>query len=382
MLNIFRNSKNYGKVWYVSLALACLSICLFSSYILAEDTHNKARQEQLKKDFEMMKAKASTLSLTIFPVILAERPFKNIAEVAALMFEKANVKTIEVIDEAFLPTEEDIWEISDSFGEFVRGQSLKTDYALFGEYVGTKDRGILQVRSIIVDGDGNPVWVERQTAEDKLFKKIKPKDPMSGTLLLVESIRTSLGLPDPERKDAPKGKWFAHWNKASDLPAEEEIKAMDKRLEVMSKEFDNFKNAKVQVYPVFHHNKWDREAAVSLAGILNAEDVFIAEATAPDIAFEIKGSSNEAKMLWDLARQFREYLKENKVEADAALIGQYFLDEKKAHAVHFVLCDQEGEWIIVDLQNDHHEDFQKINPKTTSDCDLLLLKRLENYLKR
>lgn len=382
MLNIFRNSKNYGKVWYASLALACLSICLFSSNILAEDTHNKARQEQLKKDFEMMKANATTVSVTIFPIILAERPFKNIAEVAALMFEKANVKTIEVLDEAFLPTEEDIWEISDSFGEFVRRQSLKTDYALFGEYVGTRDTGIQEVRSIIVDGDGNPVWVDRQTAEDKLFKKIKPKDPMSCTLLLVERIRTSLGLPDPERKDAPKGKWFAHWNKASDLPAEKEIKAMDKRLEAMSKKFDHFKNAKVQVYPVFHHNKWDKEAAVSLAGILNEKNIFMAEAIAADIAIEIKGSSNEAKMLWDLARQFSDYLKENKVEADAALISQYFMGEKEAHAVHFVLCDQEGEWIVVDLQNDHHEDFQKINPKTTSDCDLLLLKRLESYLKR
>lgn len=87
-------------------------------------------------------------------------------------------------------------------------------------------------------------------------------------------------------------------------------------------------------------------------------------------------------MLWDLARQFQDHLKKNKVEADAALISQYFVGKRGVGGVHFVLCDQEGEWIIVDLQNDHHEDFQEIDPKTASDCNLLVLKRLEGYFEK
>jgi hypothetical protein len=382
MLSIFKNSKNYRKVFHAFLGLSFLIICLFSSNIVAEDTQGEARQELLSKDFEMMKANASKMSLTIFPIILAERPFKNVAEVAALMFEKANVKEIEVPDEAFLPTGKDIWEISDSFGEFVHAQSLKTDYALFGEYVGTRETGVQEVRSIIVDREGNPVWVDRQTPEDKLFKKIKPQDPMNCTVLLVERVRSSLGLPDPDRKDAPEGKWAAHWKKDSDLPAEKEFKAMDERLKLMSKKYDNFKNAKVLVYPVHHHDKWNQETAVRLAEVFNEKDIFMAEAAPAEIRFEIKGSSNEQKILWDLAMQFRNYLKKNKVEADAALIGQYFIGEKGVGAVHFVLCDQEGEWVIVDFQNDHHKDFQELDPKTASDCDRLVVKRLEDYLKK
>ena len=36
--------------------------------------------------------------------------------------------------------------------------------------------------------------------------------------------------------------------------------------------------------------------------------------------------------------------------------------------------------VIVDFQNNHHEDFQRINPKTLADCDRLVLERLEKHL--
>ena len=52
-----------------------------------------------------------------------------------------------------------------------------------------------------------------------------------------------------------------------------------------------------------------------------------------------------------------------------------------AWAVHFVVCDREGEWVIVDFQNDHHGDFQSIDPKTPDDCGRLVAKRLQGYLR-
>jgi hypothetical protein len=49
--------------------------------------------------------------------------------------------------------------------------------------------------------------------------------------------------------------------------------------------------------------------------------------------------------------------------------------------VHFVVCDRAGEWVIADLQNNHHEDFQRIDPKVLEDCDRLVLERLRAQLR-
>jgi hypothetical protein len=37
--------------------------------------------------------------------------------------------------------------------------------------------------------------------------------------------------------------------------------------------------------------------------------------------------------------------------------------------------------VIVDYQNDHHDDFNAIKPKSAEDGDRLVLKRLEGYCK-
>jgi hypothetical protein len=48
--------------------------------------------------------------------------------------------------------------------------------------------------------------------------------------------------------------------------------------------------------------------------------------------------------------------------------------------VHLIVCDQKGDWVIVDFQNSHHKDFQAINPKSIEDCQRLAVKRLASYL--
>lgn len=49
-------------------------------------------------------------------------------------------------------------------------------------------------------------------------------------------------------------------------------------------------------------------------------------------------------------------------------------------AVHFVLCDSKGEWVITDPQNSHQADFQRVAPKTVEDCDRLVVERLKALL--
>jgi hypothetical protein len=44
------------------------------------------------------------------------------------------------------------------------------------------------------------------------------------------------------------------------------------------------------------------------------------------------------------------------------------------------VCDSKGEWVIVDMQNSHHPDYQRIKPISKEDCSKLLFKRLGTYL--
>jgi hypothetical protein len=49
--------------------------------------------------------------------------------------------------------------------------------------------------------------------------------------------------------------------------------------------------------------------------------------------------------------------------------------------VHFVVCEGSGAWVLVDLQNSHHDDFQAIRPRSVADCDQLVVARLTGYLR-
>ena len=133
----------------------------------------------MESRFALMKNRAPEISITVFPIIMSEKPYKNVAEVVALMLEKADVNNIDVPDEAFSPAaDSNIWQICSSFEAFVREKAIDTDYALFGQYVGTPQSGVKEVRCIIVEKSGNRVWVDRQTPDDDDFKRIKPNNPM------------------------------------------------------------------------------------------------------------------------------------------------------------------------------------------------------------
>ena len=89
------------------------------------------------------------------------------------------------------------------------------------------------------------------------------------------------------------------------------------------------------------------------------------------------------KTLWDLAREFRDYVRAHPPAADYALYADYVFNPQNAEQgfVHFVVCDRKGEWVIVDMQNSHQPDYQSIGIISRERCDQLLVKRLEGYLK-
>ncbi len=155
---------------------------------------------------------------------------------------------------------------------------------------------------------------------------------------------------------------------------------MEKRLAVMKKAG---RGAQVAVFPVrLSDDAGGKEDAAHLAGLLSKIKLCEAIAVDSPLRVKIQPARNEQKLLWDLARAFQDQVKQNPPEADYALLADYMFPRAgRAWAVHFVICDRDGEWVIVDFQNDHHGDFQSIDPKTFDDCGRLVAKRLEGYLR-
>lgn len=92
---------------------------------------------------------------------------------------------------------------------------------------------------------------------------------------------------------------------------------------------------------------------------------------------------NEMNMLLGMAREFSEYVKQNPPDADYALYADFLFtpDHWERGMVHFVLCDRRGEWVLVDMQNSDHPDYQSVKPASKEGCEKLLLKRLESWLR-
>jgi len=65
------------------------------------------------------------------------------------------------------------------------------------------------------------------------------------------------------------------------------------------------------------------------------------------------------------------------------MLAEYFVNPAggPVGAVHFVVCEKSGDWVLVDFQNNTHEDFQRIAPKSIEDCDRLAIERLAKRLK-
>ena len=143
-------------------------------------------------------------------------------------------------------------------------------------------------------------------------------------------------------------------------------------------------HATLRVVPVAARGGAPHEIAARVAEAVAATRMFAA-ATAPTDLPVIRlprGGMNEAKMLWDFARAVQAYLKENPGDADYALAVDYGFNPNKWEQgyAHFVLCDRQGEWVVVDMQNSHHKDYKAIKPTSALDCERLIVQRLVSHL--
>jgi membrane-associated protease RseP (regulator of RpoE activity) len=98
--------------------------------------------------------------------------------------------------------------------------------------------------------------------------------------------------------------------------------------------------------------------------------------------FELDMSGDATRMLWDLARKFRSYAMELNLDADYLLYTHHYFyqtsgGDDAVGLVLYVLCDSDAEWVVAEWQSDQSTDFMAVSPKTVSDCDRLVAKRLE-----
>ena len=141
----------------------------------------------------------------------------------------------------------------------------------------------------------------------------------------------------------------------------------------------------ISVYPIHLWQGWDHGQAEKLADGLKAKGLFDARVVAETPTWNVKGDPNEQKVLWDAAKSFREYLRTAPSQTDYSLLVDCGLPpssqgERMAGHVHVVLCTADGDWVLVDFQNSHHDDFSEFAPKTVQQCIRLAQRRLEKRL--
>jgi len=298
------------------------------------------------------------------------------------MLEEKGYDMFEVTDSDFqFPTDKTAREKrAAAFGKFVRELDLKTDYALGIEFT-INEKGWQEVYLVIVDANGDIVWEDRQGPGDRAFDEDYAGSELGRLELTCSRLMPAMGLDKlPKKELAEDKKKVLREMRAKEPPNKSEFAAMDERLKIMKKTGGS---ARVLVYPArVGGDHTDQTCATHLSELLNEAKLCQSTTAKTGPLLEGAGWPNEMQVLWLLARTAREYTQQNPVNSDYVLFADYwFAPDGRVWAVHFVVCDRAGDWVIVDLQNTHQEDFQRIDPKTLADCDRLVRERLKTHLR-
>ncbi len=335
-----------------------------------------------QKRLDLMKSKGAEASLTILPVRLGGKPFDRVTEVVGLLLEMQGLKNIELGKTALEPAPKtDLQGLAASVGEFVKGQAIPTEYVLYAEINGTRETGITELRAVVADKAGRVVWTDRQTPEDEAFRALKPREPMTCCLLLVQRLGPQLGLNEETRRAAKPGKMAAIMDQRSGMPPASERAPLPERQKQWKQ---SRQEATLMVFPARVRGAADTASATDLAKMIQGAGLCKAVPAQQSVLLKpSQPDPNEMKVLWDLAREFRDHLRKNPPDADYVLYADYAFNPQRWEqgCVHFVVCDRNGEWVIVDMQNSHHPDYRSIKPTSREGCDEILLKRLEGYLR-
>ncbi len=332
---------------------------------------------------------AAEKSVTVFPIQItpSEGPGAEFQErlgvVVGVFLEKAGVEQVEASGRTFTPpAAENLEGIAKAFAAHAAAGPLDTGHALYGEILHT-DRKVRAIRTILVDKQGGVVLAAEDTPET--FARVSdtpPKDPMSCCVFVARKVQKHWGLADPLRPDAPQGKLVERLKREAGAPSDEELAAARRRQEAMRAELAK---VKLTVYPVRIGTAVDKECAAEIARMINEQGLCTCQAAEDGPALNVQGHFDQQKVLWDTARAFRNYLRNNPPATEYAMYADFGMSagppgQAEVQGVHWILCNRAGDWVVVDYQNSHHADFQRIGPKSREDCTRLVVRRLETRL--
>jgi len=330
---------------------------------------------------------ATRPSLTIYPVHMAGEDRRDVAAVVAVMLERGGMTEIEIADAAFTTDPATAFETQAAeFAAFAAGQHLETEYALYGAILGSPQRGVDEIRGVLVDRDGHVAWSDRQTRSDAAMRHARPNDPMSSTVFLVDRLRGPLDLLDTPPADAAEGRWARAARAESLVPGEAELAAIERRQASLR---DAASGATVVVYPAWFGDGWSTEAAELLARRLNSGGTFAASVAGEPLPVRFERGRNEMRMLWAGARSIQDLVRANPPGVDYVLVADFVMPGAgssgggggEAVAVHTYLLESDGDWVIVDHQNDRHRDFEAVHPDSVRGCCDVVARRIDGVMR-
>jgi hypothetical protein len=368
------------------------TICLIATVsvlwaaLLPAQAPSEADSAQAERLAELKKSDPNNVSLALLPVqIWFKHPMitsRMVADVLGLVAESYGMNNLDALDAEFVPPTDAAWEqVPVLLAEFLKKNPPKSEYILYAQYLGTPDSGPTEVRFVVTDSAGNLVLTDRQTPQDEDFKQTAAADPdpMGCSALVAERLFSRLGWK--KGKAEPHGKFAQKWAQMSGMPGDEELSAMKQRIEKLKA---SVKITQIAIYATCIGDGHSAESASGLVSLVAQRLGCKTTTVDKSVTIRHQPTGNEQKLLWDLAREFRDYLRANPPDSNYAMLAEYFINPaggQMAGAVHFVVCENSGDWVIVDFQNNQHEDFQRISPKSIEDCDRLAVERLAKRLR-
>ncbi len=328
-------------------------------------------------------------TVVVYPVVLGEpgQPVAEddpremgvrIAEVIGLMIEEMGmVPSISEEDPRIITTEGELAQMEEKIRAFADGEERESDYALFARLLMDRKSGgpgMSSVCAVLTDARGEIVWSEDCAQSEEGA----PHHPMEACQRIALGLLSVSDLVEPDEDNAPHGAMAEQMRRRSGVPPQKEIDVMEERFDTAR---SSLGQATLTIYPfrVWGEEAGSTEGAQALAEKLNEVGLFqLATVAEVDTGLKMERNPNQMKILWDTARMFRAYLKEHSAETDYALLVDVTLP---AHHLHLILCDGSGEWVMVDLQNSHHQDFNEINAQTVEDAATLALRRMKKRVE-
>ena len=350
--------------------------CQVEQEVAGQSATANVSPEQQKR-LDVMKSEGPNLSLTVLPVRVGGNPFDRATEFVGSQLEGKGLKNIELGTTAFdSGNQADMTRVAASLGEFVKNTPITTGYALYAELNG--QGGVDEFRTIVVNKSGELLCTDRVTP------KGDERDLMVACIHLAERVATQLGLTEEMAKAATPGKMAAIMAERSGLPPEDETAPLASRQEEMRKAMPQATLVVFSPRARVAENTPELGNAADLAKMIN--DAGLCKAVAATQSLLLKASQadpNLMKVMWDLAREFREYVRKNPVDADYVLYADYRFNPQmwQAGFVHLIVCDRKGEWVVTDLRNSDHPQYQNIKPTSREDCDKILVEMLRGHLK-